>query len=136
MRLAKQSCAPLNSRVRLRALFFEHEHDKNDMINVQRFQQKLHPPDAHDKAMMNSTPKPCVLLRLLIGLFFSLLTSSAFAQTSRPNILLVVADDLGWSDVGWHDGFAKTPSLDRLVREGVELDQHYVQPFARRLARR
>ncbi|TWU27513.1 arylsulfatase B [Bythopirellula polymerisocia] len=46
----------------------------------------------------------------------------------RPNILFIVADDLGWSDVGWHDGFSKTPHLDRLVREGVELDQHYVQP--------
>ena len=46
----------------------------------------------------------------------------------RPNILLIVADDLGWSDVGWHGGFAKTPVMDRLVREGVELDQHYVQP--------
>ncbi|MCA9011085.1 MAG: sulfatase-like hydrolase/transferase, partial [Planctomycetaceae bacterium] len=46
----------------------------------------------------------------------------------RPNILFVVADDLGWSDVGWHDGFAKTPNMDRLVREGIELDQHYVQP--------
>jgi arylsulfatase A-like enzyme len=48
--------------------------------------------------------------------------------SGKPNILLVVADDLGWSDVGWHDGFAKTPVLDRLVREGIELDQHYVQP--------
>ena len=46
----------------------------------------------------------------------------------RPNILLVVADDLGWSDVGWHGGFARTPHMDRLVREGVELDRHYVQP--------
>jgi arylsulfatase A-like enzyme len=46
----------------------------------------------------------------------------------RPNILLVVADDLGWSDVGWHGGFAKTPHMDRLVREGVALDRHYVQP--------
>jgi arylsulfatase A-like enzyme len=46
----------------------------------------------------------------------------------RPNILFIVADDLGWSDVGWHDGFGKTPHLDKLVREGVELDQHYVQP--------
>jgi arylsulfatase A-like enzyme len=42
--------------------------------------------------------------------------------------LLIVADDLGWSDVGWHHGFAHTPHMDRLVREGVELDQHYVQP--------
>jgi arylsulfatase A-like enzyme len=47
---------------------------------------------------------------------------------ARPNILLIVADDLGWSDVGWHGGFCKTPHLDQLVREGVELDQHYVQP--------
>ncbi len=49
-------------------------------------------------------------------------------RPQRPNILLVVADDLGWSDVGWHQGFAKTPVMDRLVREGIELDQHYVQP--------
>ena len=46
----------------------------------------------------------------------------------RPNILLVVADDLGWGDVGWHGGFARTPHMDRLVAEGVELDRHYVQP--------
>jgi arylsulfatase A-like enzyme len=52
----------------------------------------------------------------------------AAAEPSRPNILLIVADDLGWSDVGWHGGFAKTPHMDRLVREGVELDRHYVQP--------
>lgn len=47
---------------------------------------------------------------------------------ARPNILFVVADDLGWSDVGWHGGFGKTPHMDRLVREGVEFDRHYVQP--------
>lgn len=47
---------------------------------------------------------------------------------TRPNILYIVCDDLGWSDVGWHQGFAKTPVLDRLVSQGVELDQHYVQP--------
>jgi arylsulfatase A-like enzyme len=46
----------------------------------------------------------------------------------RPNILFIVADDLGWADVGWHGGPAETPCLDRLVREGVELDRNYVQP--------
>lgn len=50
------------------------------------------------------------------------------AEPKRPNILLIVADDLGWRDVGWHGGFGRTPQLDRLVKEGVELDQHYVQP--------
>jgi arylsulfatase A-like enzyme len=50
------------------------------------------------------------------------------SRTAKPNILLIVADDLGWGDVGWHGGFAKTPVLDQLVKDGVELDQHYVQP--------
>ncbi len=50
------------------------------------------------------------------------------AAAARPNILLVVADDLGWADVGWHNSKFRTPQLDRLVREGVELDRHYVQP--------
>ena len=52
----------------------------------------------------------------------------AAAEPPRPNILVIVADDLGWGDVGWHGGFGKTPTMDRLVREGVELDRHYVQP--------
>lgn len=54
-------------------------------------------------------------------------TVPTFTPT-RPNILLIVADDLGWADVGWHQGFGKTPAMDRLVAEGVELDRHYVQP--------
>lgn len=54
--------------------------------------------------------------------------STNVARAETPNILLIVADDLGWSDVGWHGGFGKTPNMDKLVREGIELDQHYVQP--------
>lgn len=54
--------------------------------------------------------------------------SSPSVAAERPNILLIVADDLGWSDVGWHGGFARTPVMDQLVRTGIELDQHYVQP--------
>lgn len=61
---------------------------------------------------------------LLAGLFLL----SPLGAVEKPNILLVVADDLGWADVGWHGGFGKTPNLDRLVRTGLELDQHYVQP--------
>jgi len=67
-------------------------------------------------------------------LFLCALLLLAFPSTSpgedatRPNILLVVADDLGWRDVGWHGGPFQTPVLDQLVREGVELDRHYAQP--------
>jgi arylsulfatase A-like enzyme len=43
----------------------------------------------------------------------------------RPNIL---ADDLGWRDVGYHGSEIATPRLDRLAAEGVVLDRFYVQP--------
>jgi len=66
-----------------------------------------------------------ILFSLISFVFFSDVNA---ADDTRPNILIVVADDLGWSDVGWHSGFGKTPNMDKLVREGIELDQHYVQP--------
>lgn len=47
----------------------------------------------------------------------------------RPNILYILADDLGWGDVGYHGSDIRTPNIDRLVRKGVELDQHYVCPM-------
>jgi len=58
---------------------------------------------------------------------FSAGTSKA-AAAAPPNILLFVADDLGWGDVGFHGGINRTPVLDRLARTGVELGQHYVCP--------
>jgi arylsulfatase A-like enzyme len=64
----------------------------------------------------------------LLALLACLLALSPLGAAERPNILLIVADDLGWSDVGWHGGFGRTPHLDELVRTGAELDQHYVQP--------
>jgi len=46
----------------------------------------------------------------------------------RPNLLMIVADDLGWNDVGYHNPHMRTPRLDELARSGVRLDCHYVQP--------
>ncbi len=45
---------------------------------------------------------------------------------SRPNVIVIVADDLGYGDFGcFGDGPARTPHLDRLVREGVRMRRHY-----------
>ena len=46
----------------------------------------------------------------------------------RPNILLIIADDAGWHDVGYHGSEIETPHIDRLAAEGVELDQFYAYP--------
>lgn len=47
----------------------------------------------------------------------------------KPNIVIIVADDLGWKDVGYHGGSARTPAIDRLVDEGVRLNRFYVAPL-------
>jgi arylsulfatase A-like enzyme len=64
-------------------------------------------------------------------MLLTLLTTplAADEQTRLPNILLLVADDLGWADVGYHDAEIETPHIDRLAREGVRLEQHYVTPL-------
>src|SRR5208337_1385683 len=46
----------------------------------------------------------------------------------RPNIVYILADDLGWADVGWHGGEIKTPHFDKLAASGARLEQFYVQP--------
>ena len=44
----------------------------------------------------------------------------------RTNVVLLVADDLGWRDVGYHGSEIATPQLDRLAAEGVRLERFYV----------
>ena len=48
----------------------------------------------------------------------------------KPNILYIVADDLGWKDVGFNGCTdIKTPNIDKLAAEGAKLTQFYVQPM-------
>lgn len=64
-------------------------------------------------------------MSLLLSIYFSLWAKN----TDKPNILIIVADDLGWADVGYHGSEIKTPHIDQLCKNGVELDQHYVAPM-------
>ena len=55
-------------------------------------------------------------------------TPVAASDAKRPNIVLIVADDLGFSDLGSYGGEIKTPNLDRLAFEGVRFTNFYVAP--------
>jgi arylsulfatase A-like enzyme len=56
-------------------------------------------------------------------------TGLAFGATEKPNVVIVVADDEGWGDIGWNNSEVKTPNLDRLASEGVRLERFYVNPI-------
>ena len=71
-----------------------------------------------------------IIISFLCGLFVDTVTerdhcSAANDGSSRPNILYILADDLGFSDLGCFGGEIDTPNLDGLARDGVRLTQFY-----------
>jgi arylsulfatase A-like enzyme len=69
------------------------------------------------------------------SLILTLLVAPAFfdpsrAQQGKPNIVFILADDLGYADVGFNGGREiKTPALDALASAGTRLEQFYAQPL-------
>jgi arylsulfatase A-like enzyme len=68
----------------------------------------------------------------LAALLFALLAMSGIAQprglqTTKPNVVIILADDLGYGDIGAYGSkIVPTPHLDRLAREGVRFTNGYV----------
>ena len=62
-------------------------------------------------------------MRPLFALLFATLT--ALAAPQRPNVVLILADDLGYSDLGCYGGEIATPNLDGLAQNGVRFTQFY-----------
>jgi len=56
-------------------------------------------------------------------------TAQSEAQTKQPNIVLFLADDLGWADVPWHGSQYKMPNLAALAHNSLKLESHYVHPM-------
>jgi arylsulfatase A-like enzyme len=73
-----------------------------------------------------------ILVKMWICLLvIPLLSNDVFAMTdtlshhSRPNIVLIMADDLGFSDLGCYGGEVETPQLDELAKKGLRYRQFY-----------
>ena len=60
--------------------------------------------------------------------FGALTLTSMYAyaqQDNRPNIIVILADDLGYSDMGCYGGEIQTPNLDKLAQEGIRFNSFY-----------
>ncbi len=83
---------------------------------------------------MNSHPSTvfCLFRRtflLKLSVYSFALLSAGLATAAQTNVVILLADDLGWADVGYHGGPIETPSIDRLAAEGVQLDRFYSAPI-------
>jgi arylsulfatase B len=69
-------------------------------------------------------------LSVLAGILPVLNTSAVVvAEQQKPNIIIILADDLGWGDVGFHGSRIRTLNIDRLAETGIKLTRFYVAPI-------
>src|SRR4051794_4335615 len=70
------------------------------------------------------------MMKTLFGLAAALAVfcGNLLLAASRPDVVFLLADDLGYSDVGFHGSEIKTPHLDKLAAGGARLEAFYVQP--------
>ena len=70
-------------------------------------------------------------IQFLLSLFFlslALQVQVAGAQQERPNVLLIVVDDMGYSDIGAFGGEIETPHINALADAGIRMTNFYVGP--------
>jgi arylsulfatase I/J len=86
--------------------------------------------DDHSVSRRDLLLTGCSLLAVSLAAAIPGLNASAFAdETQPPHIIYILADDLGWKDVGFHGSDIKTPNIDRLAETGARLEQFYVEPM-------
>ena len=70
----------------------------------------------------------CRLLQLTVAGVAATLLSCA-AALAGPNVVFMMADDLGWNDVGFHGSEIRTPHIDSIAKRGVRLERYYATPL-------
>ena len=72
--------------------------------------------------MLMSVKMTCLIIT-------SLVHCAVTTTTPPPHFVFVMADDLGWNDIGFHDPRIRTPTLSKLAAEGLVLERHYVYRY-------
>lgn len=64
-------------------------------------------------------------MKFFLNLAFVLFVAINTRGAERPNIILILADDLGFSDIGCYGGEIRTPNIDKLAANGLRFSQFY-----------
>jgi arylsulfatase B len=79
---------------------------------------------------MNTKLLHCALSLQVVVAMLVIAANRVRAADSKPNIVYIVADDLGWKDVGFNGATdIKTPNIDKLAETGARLEEFYAQPM-------
>jgi arylsulfatase A-like enzyme len=62
---------------------------------------------------------------LVFTLSLAIISFQGIAQTERPNIIIILADDMGYSDIGCFGSEIQTPNLDEMAKRGLKMTQFY-----------
>ena len=68
-------------------------------------------------------------MKKVLLLFSFLLSFLVLGQEKKPNIIIFLADDLGWADISLRGATFNTPNIDSLFEEGVSLNRFYTTPI-------
>ncbi len=75
--------------------------------------------------MCMSSGNPSILKTLFLSAMAAMMLLLSCTREELPNIVLICADDLGWSDLGCYGSEIETPNIDRLAEQGIRFTQFY-----------
>ena len=71
--------------------------------------------------------KPIFFVSLLFSTLL-IVAGCSSPVTTPPNVVILIADDMGWADVGYHGSLIRTPEIDAIAADGVTLNRFYAHP--------
>ena len=73
--------------------------------------------------------RPALALCALSAIAALAADTTAILSPVRPHIVMMLADDLGFNNVGWRNAEIRSPTLDALRADGVSIDRHYTYKY-------
>jgi arylsulfatase A-like enzyme len=89
----------------------------------------MHTSNAQDSLPPKLVGRVFFLLSLSLAFFVSVALTARAAQAARPNIVLILADDLGYSDFGAYGSEVATPNVDAIASRGVVFSNYHTSPM-------